>query len=471
MRYAFIRLMMSTHKRSLLAEGVPLTCVEKGVSSPRPKVLVIAGPTGVGKSAAAMNLCQMLRGEIISADSVQLYKRLNVGANKATQEERALVPHHMIDIADPACDDFTAGDFFRSARKKVEEVVKRGRVPIVVGGTMMYVRWFVYGRPATPAVDEDVKGRVRAALSSVHDDWEAGLALLAKRDPKRAEVLSRNDWYRLGRALEIVEATGTAMSEMPLRGGAPQTEYSSGALDYDFRCVFLYDDRIVLNRRIDSRCEEMVLSRGTLTDEDTVVHAHESILTEVCHLLLSHGLRVAPASPAFAIGYRQTIAYLTERALASQKTRMEGETKQDDETDKEQPSAEAITAFRSFLEGFQSATRGYAKEQLKWFRKEKLFHWIKTGLSPEEALKSILRMGEQEHEQFRREHESEQLERREDIIRQGKDMKRYMTEKQWLVNGSLAERRAVIIAERCAEDLATSLSTAELEEMHRFITR
>ncbi|KAI0564301.1 tRNA dimethylallyltransferase isoform 1 [Gracilaria domingensis] len=458
---------MSGRTRSLCADAQNITSAEKLISPPRPKVFVIAGPTAVGKSAAALKLCQMVQGEIISADSVQLYKRLNVGANKATEEERALVPHHMINVADPACDDFTAGDFFRSARKAVDDVINRGNVPVVVGGTMMYVRWFVYGRPATPAVGENVKLKVREALSSVRDDWEAGLALLAERDPKRAAALSRNDWYRLGRALEIIESTGIPMTDMPLQGGAPQTQHSTDVLDYDFRCVFLYDDRIPLNRRIDARCEEMILPRGDLAGECEML-IEKSILTEVSQLLLSRGLRVAPASPAFAIGYRQTIAYLTERALAWSKT--QAETSMLDDVDDQKPSAEALHAFRSFLEGFQSATRGYAKEQLKWFRKEALFHWIKAGSESEEALGSILYMDELEHEQFRSEHESNQLERREDIMRQGKEMKRYITEKQWLVNGSKAEDIAVLAGERHASELASSLSTVELEEIQSTIS-
>ncbi|CAN8066928.1 unnamed protein product [Agarophyton chilense] len=444
------------------------TCTENAVSLSRPKVLVIAGPTAVGKSAAALKLCQQLQGEIISADSVQLYKCLNVGANKATEEERALVPHHLIDIADPAHDDFTAGDFFRAAREKVDQVMKRGHLPVVVGGTMMYVRWLVYGRPATPPVDENVKNRVKEALSRVHDDWEAGLALLAKLDPKRAAALSRNDWYRLGRALEIVESTGTPMTDMPLRGGAPRTQYSSDALDYDFRCVFLYDDRIPLNRRIDARCEEMILppENGTV-EKQGECFVKDSILTEVSYLLLSRELRIVPPSPAFAIGYRQTIAYLTKRALEKQRCESP---EAENAGEGANPSSDAIAAFRSFLEGFQSATRGYAKEQLKWFRREKLFHWIKTGSNVEESLRNILCADEIEYEQFRREHESDQIEKREDCIEQGKDMKRYATEKKWLIHGSIAEKTAILSAERCALELADSLGTRELAEIQGIIT-
>lgn len=433
-------------------------------------MLVLAGPTAVGKSAAALKLCQLVRGEIISADSVQIYKSLNVGANKPSEEELNLVPHHMLDIADPSCDEYTAGDFYRAARDTVRDVLHREMLPVVVGGTMMYVRWFVYGRPATPRSDMKAKQKVSEALKSVRGDWDAALALLAQRDPKRAAMLFRNDWYRLGRALEIVETTGTPMTEMPLQGGAPQTHYSGDALDYDFRCVFLYDDRIPLNRRIDERCEDMILPRRDLAQQDDWEQCFEkSMLTEVSELLRCRGLRVSSTSPAFAIGYRQTITYLVARAIAKQGKTVEDDTRADGQETVSSGSNDDVLAFRSFLEGFQSATRGYARAQAKWFRKEMLFHWVKAGASAGDVVANIVQMTESEYKQFREQSEADQLERRQSIVEQGKAMKRYVTKKEWLINDSIAEARAVFLAERCASDLASSKSADDLDNIRRTI--
>lgn len=176
-----------------------------------PKVLVIAGPTGVGKSALAEQLCRSLAegGEIISADSVQVYRSLDIGSAKPTAAEQDAIPHHLIDIADPQGSGYTAGQFCRDAAAAIEDVWGRGKVPVVVGGTMMYHQWLVHGQPDAPCSDPAVAAAVAAELAPLQAaaDWEGALALLAAVLPERAAKIGTNDWYRLGRALEVVRTS------------------------------------------------------------------------------------------------------------------------------------------------------------------------------------------------------------------------------------------------------------------------
>lgn len=443
--------------------------------SPRPKILIITGPTAVGKSSTAASICQTLNGEIISADSVQIYKKLNIGSNKVSVQDRAEIPHHLIDFVDPALDSFTAADFFRIAREKTFDILQRRRLPIVVGGTMMYVRWFIYGKPATPPADKHVKAKVKEAVKNINGDWDAALTLLAAKDSKRAQELSRNDWYRLTRALEIVETAGIAMTDIPLRGGAPRTKHCTSELDFDFRCVFLHSDRIQLNRRIDERCEEMILPRNDaepLKEWQSIFE--KSILTEVSRLLACRDIQVSSSSPAFAIGYRQTIFYLVNRAmkqhesthdsLASSRSEIES-------TATNHLSPESIQAFRSFVSMFQSATRGYAKEQTKWFRKEELFYWIKADSNALNSISNIMQMNESEYQQLQECNKIDQSDMRQQMMERGKDMKRYITENKWLKKGSMAESQAIILAERCALEIVRSLTLEELESMKRILAR
>lgn len=193
------------------------------------RVLVLTGPTSVGKSSTALSVCALLNGEVISADSVQLYRQLDIGSNKATVDERARVPHHLLDVVDPDMEDtYSAGDFFRAARAATADVLARAKLPVVVGGTMMYVRWYLRGPPATPKAGPGARLKATELIADAQaaNDWDAALAVLQERDPVRAARLNRNDWYRLVRALEVFHTSGgVPMTDMPLIGAAPQTEF------------------------------------------------------------------------------------------------------------------------------------------------------------------------------------------------------------------------------------------------------
>lgn len=425
----------------------------------RPKVLIITGPTSVGKSSTALELCKRINGEVISADSVQLYRYLDVGSNKATPHERILVRHHLIDIADP-CNEFTAGDFFRAARRATEDVLSRTSVPVVVGGTMMYVRWFIHGRPATPPADDEARHRVERAIKACDGNWEAGIALLAEQDAQRAGKLTKNDWYRLGRALEIVETTGKGVTDIPVVGGAPRPIDEKDLLDYDFRCVFLIDNRLAMNRRIDRRCESMVLP-----SKDKHGRVNESIVEEVCSLLIHRKLSVEPGSPCLAIGYRQTIAYLLQRAIVYADIGDRGS----DDGDISDVSDTAANAFRQFLEGFQQATRNYAKQQIAWFRKEPLFQWVHAGPDAIDKIEALLDLNMDDYVALQERNRDAQNDMREEMIRQGKGMKTYISEQTRLKRGSDEETEAIQKSEQCAQMLAKSIDIAEMQSMLKVV--
>ena len=180
-----------------------------------PRVLVIAGPTGVGKSKLAEALCHSLEegGEIISADSVQVYRSLNIGSAKPTAAEQEATSYHLIDIADPSSEEgYTAGQFCRDAVAAIADVWSRGKVPVVVGGTMMYHQWLVHGQPDAPPSDPAMAAAISTELAPFKEkgDWEGARDLLVSEGfSDRAEKLSENDWYRLARTLEIARAART----------------------------------------------------------------------------------------------------------------------------------------------------------------------------------------------------------------------------------------------------------------------
>jgi tRNA dimethylallyltransferase len=187
-------------------------------------LLCVVGPTASGKSALALRLAQDLNGEILSADSMQIYRGFDIGTGKPSAEERALVPHHLVDVAEPL-ENFDAAQWADEAMRSIEDIAARCRVPIVCGGTFLWVRALIYGLADAPRGDEGLRAQ--------HRDWaeRAGRAALhqklAEVDPVSAARLAPNDFVRVSRALEVFELTGKPLSEVQAAHGFREPRFQA----------------------------------------------------------------------------------------------------------------------------------------------------------------------------------------------------------------------------------------------------
>jgi tRNA dimethylallyltransferase len=245
--------------------------------------LVLLGPTGSGKSALALELARRHPVEIISVDSAQVYRGLDIGTAKPSAAERAAVVHHLIDLRDPI-HPYSAADFVRDAMAAIADIRARGRFPLLVGGTMLYAKALREGLSNLPAADESVRADLAAEARML--GWPAMHARLATLDPATAARLKPNDSQRIQRALEVVTVTGTPMSSLLVRGEPPTLSTEVIAL--------MPLDRTALHRRIEERFDAML---------------EAGFLTEVEHLRARGDL--TPELPSIrSVGYRQAWAYL-----------------------------------------------------------------------------------------------------------------------------------------------------------------
>jgi tRNA dimethylallyltransferase len=223
-------------------------------------LVVLAGPTGVGKSALALALAERYGGEILSVDSAQVYRGLDIGTDKPGGVERARVPHHLLDLRDPSV-DYSAGAFAADARRAIEDVWARGRLPFLVGGTFLYLRAFFGGLgPDLPPADPEMRRRIEREAETI--GWEALHERLARFDPKTAARIHPHDKVRITRALEIRNLSGREPS-------AHRPVAFAEALPV-LRLVIAVHDREAHRRRLDARLSGM-LARGFL-DEVRALH-------------------------------------------------------------------------------------------------------------------------------------------------------------------------------------------------------
>lgn len=305
----------------------------------RPRAIVIAGPTGCGKTNLSIALAQLLGGEIISADSMQVYRGMDLGTAKPTPYQQELIPHHLIDICEVR-HIYNVARFVNDAKDAILSAFSRNRVPIVVGGTGFYISSLLQGAPQAPPSDPGVRAQLLAQWEKFGPD--IAFAYLKKNDPDYAAKITRSDKHKIIRALEVL-----ALCQRPLSSFPWPIRQKSNAESIDFHCFFIHRPRPLLYKSIEKRCDEM-LSSG-LIDE--------------VRSLLGQGL-LENSSACQAIGYRQTVQYLRTNGDQSN--------------------------LKHLAEELKKATRHYAKRQFTWFRRCSDFQWLDVEKLTDEIVVEII---------------------------------------------------------------------------------
>jgi tRNA dimethylallyltransferase len=304
-------------------------------------IILIAGPTGVGKTALSLQLASQLNTEIINADSMQVYRYMDIGTAKPTPEERALVPHHLIDVANPD-ESFDAARYLQLVRPVINVLHNQGKIPLVVGGTGLYMKVLTRGICNGPPEDSQIREKLgeelrKQGLKHLHEE-------LLCVDPLLGNRIHPNDRQRIIRALEVYRATGKPLSHWQEQHRFQRTLYSSIK-------IFLYRERNQLYERINRRVHLMV---------------EQGFLDEVRYLLeKGYGLYLKPMQ---SLGYRHLVQYLT------------GE-----------------HSLEKAIHEIQKETRHYAKRQLTWFRGDPQFRWFHA-----EDIKEILQWIEEKEKMVSR---------------------------------------------------------------------
>jgi len=282
-----------------------------------PPLLVIAGPTGAGKSALALRMCEEFSGEIVNCDSLQLYRGFHVGTAKTPPSERRGIPHHLLDVLDPS-GGYSAGEYARVARNTIGEISARGRLPVVVGGTGFYLRALLDGLPVLPESDKATRERL---MNREQRRVGSMRRLLTRLDPAAAERIHPSDTQRLMRAVEIRLLSGQ------LSPPAVDTEPLTG---YRVLKIGLDPDRALLYKLLDERSRQMF--------EAGLVQEIETLLQQGC---------TGNEKPFESLGYRQALAFIL------------GE-----------------TTLERAVYLTQLETRHYAKRQWTWFRRDPEIKWL-----------------------------------------------------------------------------------------------
>ena len=286
------------------------------------KIIAVAGPTASGKSALALELCKRLDGELISLDSMQIYRGLDIGTAKPTKAEQAEVRHHMIDICEPT-ENFSAAEFAERAHKVIADVQSRGKKAVLCGGTGLYLDT-VLGRLDFGEIESDEKLRGELIAFAEKNGAEALHERLRGIDPQAAEKIHKNNVRRVARAIEIYELTGKTKTEHD-REAISDSPYESLIIGLD------YDDREVLYNRINRRVDAMI----------------EAGLEGEVRSLVSRGLLSAESTAGQAIGYKEVLGYIA-----------------------------GDCSLGDAVEKIKLGTRRYAKRQLTWLRRNQDINWL-----------------------------------------------------------------------------------------------
>lgn len=293
----------------------------EGGESKLPLLVILLGPTGSGKTALSLELAERFSGEIVSCDSVAVYRGMELGTAKPTKEERARVPHHLIDVAEPD-EAFTAGEYSRRARAALREISGRGRLPIVTGGTGLYLRALTEGLFAGPARHEDLRARLRRSRERHGGAWLH--RLLKRLDAATAERIHANDTAKIVRAIEVCVAARKPMSAIlgsEARGRDPLKGFR-------LLRIGLNPPRGALYQNLNERCAAMFAA---------------GLVEETRGLLDRYG----PVKALDSLGYRQARGVL-----------------------------DGAMTVEDAIKAAQQGHRNYAKRQMTWFRREPDVHWI-----------------------------------------------------------------------------------------------
>ena len=298
--------------------------------SSEPLLVVILGPTGSGKTALSLALAERFHGDVVNCDSVAMYREFEIGTAKPTPAERGRAPHHLLDFVEPTA-YITAGEYARQGREVLRQIKSRGALPIVVGGTGLYLRALLEGLFAGPQRSEKLRQRLRERAG------EKGPAylhqILRRLDPAAAAKIHANDLPKLVRAIEVCLASRNKMTEMWKQGRDPLRDFRILRLGLD-------PDRNVLYGRINQRAARMF---------------ENGLVEETATLLEKYG---ETARPLAALGYKQAVALI--RGQIDRKTA---------------------------LQTAQQAHRNYAKRQMTWFRREPDVQWL-AGFGDEVSIQN-----------------------------------------------------------------------------------
>lgn len=286
----------------------------------KPKVIVICGPTASGKTALSVELAKQINGEIISADSMQIYKEMDIGTAKPTKEEMQEIKHYLIDFISPE-ERYSVADFKKDAKKAIKEILKKGKTPIITGGTGLYIDSLIYeieyqniefDEIYRKQLEEEVQ---KNGLDEIYEKAK-------KIDPIAIEKISKNDKKRILRILEIYKATGKNKTEQEKLSRKKEIEY-------DYKVYAINWEREILYKRIEKRVDKMI-ELGLIEEVEKIIQKYKKFPTAM------QGL-----------GYKEVVEYLEGR-----------------------------TTKEEMIEKIKQETRRYAKRQITWFKKNKQTIWL-----------------------------------------------------------------------------------------------
>ena len=293
----------------------------------KPTVIVICGPTASGKTALSIELAKKINGEIVSADSMQIYKYMDIGSAKPTKEEMDGIKHYMLDFVEPNM-RYSVADYKKQAEICIEQILEKGKVPIIVGGTGLYVNSLIYGIEYNE-IKLDKEYRDKLEKIAQEEGLEALYNKAIEIDSTAMEKISCNDKKRIIRVLEIYKATGKTKTEQEI-------ESRKNEVPYDYKVFAINMDREILYNRINQRVDTM-LEQGLVEEVKKLISKYDELPTAI------QGL-----------GYKETIEYIQGKITKEE-----------------------------MVEKIKMETRRYAKRQLTWFKKDKQTIWI-DGLEDKE---------------------------------------------------------------------------------------